>query len=328
MPILITGAGFVGTMAAARLIAEVLDHPILYDVAFATDTLKNWLNLNEVTLVRGDVNDLPDLIRSIKDNGVDRIIHTAALHTAEVRKRPFAGARINFMGTMTVLEAARLTDIKRVVLCSSSTIYLGLKEFPPNGTLSEDFSPKVVSEYPPSVYASMKLAAEWVAHHYRIEHGVDSVAIRLAGVFGPWEGSLSSPSRLVKQIVESAWFGRPCQLTKGEITRGGDNYVYGRDAGQAAVRAAFVTHPQTRVYNIAMGQYYSVEDIIDIVEKVIGRKVELNIVEGGSLSRYDNKAGVLDISRARAELGYEVEFPMVEAIKDYSNRLAKDLIRT
>ena len=328
MPTLITGAGLVGTMAAARLITEGLDKPILYDVAFATDLLKNWLNLEEVTLVRGDINDLPDLIRSIKNNGVDRIIHTAALHTAEVRERPFTGARINLMGTIAVLEAARLTGIKRVVFCSSATIYLGLKELPPDGMLHEDFSPKVLSEYPPSIYASLKLATEWVAYHYRAEYALDFVAIRLAGVFGPWSGTLSSPSRLIKRIVESSWFSRPCKLTKGEMARGGADFVYGRDAGQATVRAAFVTAPQTRAYNIAMGRQYSVQEIIDIVEKVIGRKVELNILEGGTSDRYDNKAGVLDISRARAELCYAVEFPMHEAIKDYSHRLAKDFTRT
>jgi nucleoside-diphosphate-sugar epimerase len=327
MPTLITGAGLVGTLAAARLIREGRDHPILYDVAFAAHVLKDWVNLEKVRLATGDVTDLPDLIQTIRDHGVDRIIHTAALHTSDVRKRPFAGARINFMGTMAVLEAARLTGIKRVVFCSSSTIYLGLKGAPPDGILFEDFSPRVVSEYPPSVYASLKLASEWVAHHYRNEHGVDFAAVRLAGVFGPWSGALSSPNRLIKQLVESAWLKRPCQLTTGEMA-GGADYVYCHDAAQGVVRAAFSDNPSSRVYNIGMGRLYSVEEIIDIIEKVIGRTVELRVVEGGHLSGYGNNPGVLDISRARTELGYEVEYPMDEAIKDFSERLIRDLGRS
>jgi len=326
MPTLITGAGLVGTMAAARLIAEGLDHPVLYDVAFAPETLKKWLNLEKVMLAPGDVTDLPDLMRQIQHHRVDRIIHTAALHTSEVQKRPFAGARINFMGTMAVLEAARLTGIKRVVFCSSSTIALGLRELPPDGMLSEDISLKAVSEYPPSVYASLKLAAEWVGHHYRTEYGLDVVATRLAGVFGPWSGSLSSPSKLIKRIMESARFGHPCQLTRGEMCRGGTDYVYGCDAGQGVVRAAFATNPQARVYNIAMGRHYSVQEVIHIVERVTGRAVQTEVVEGGTLSGYENKAGVLDISRARAELGYEVEFPMEEAINDYFARLTTGFV--
>jgi nucleoside-diphosphate-sugar epimerase len=325
MTTLITGAGLIGTMAAARLIAERLDEPVLYDVAFNKNMLENWLDMGKVAFVSGDITDLPDLIKTIQRCRVDRIIHTAAMHTGAVKERPFAGTRINLMGTVTVLEAARLTGIRRVVLCSSSTMYLGLKSLPTGGLLAEDFSPHVMSETPPSVYASLKLAAEWLAHHYRNDFGVDFVATRLAGVFGPWEGFLSAPSQIIKRIIQSARFGRPCRLTKGDLARGGSDYVYGRDAGQAVVRAAFAALPQTRVYNIAMGRHYSVEEIISIVEKVTGRKIEIEVSEGTTLSGYENKAGVLDISRARAELGYEVEFPMAEAIRDYAEKLAAGL---
>ena len=325
MPTLITGAGLVGTLAAGRLVAHGLDQPVLYDVSFADHDLKNWLNLEKVKRVIGDVTDLPNLIRAIQENGIGRIIHTAALHTSEVRKRPFAGARVNFMGTLAVLEAARLTGVKRVVFCSSSTVYLGLKQPVPDGILREDVSLRVVSEYPPSTYASLKLSAEWIAHEYRTVHEVDSVVIRLAGIFGPWKKAVSSPHRLVKGILESAWLRQPCELTSAEMTQEGSDYVYARDAAQSVVRAAFAVDPRARVYNIAMGRLYTVQEIIDIVERVVGRKVELHLVEGGKLSGYDKNPGRLDISRARAELGYEVEFPMEKAIQDYSESLGKDL---
>ncbi len=327
MPTLITGAGLVGTLAAGRLVADGLDQPVLYDVGFDGHDLKNGWSLEKVKRVIGDVTDLPDLIRTIQEHGVGRIIHTAALHTSEVRKRPFAGARVNLMGTLAVLEAARLTGIKRVVFCSSSTLYLGLKHPAPNGMLQEDFSLRVVSEYPPSAYASLKLAAEWMAHEYRTGHGVDSVVIRLAGIFGPWSGAVSSPHRLVKKILESAWLGQPCELTTGEMTDEGSDYVYARDAAQSAVRAAFAHAPQSRVYNISMGRLYTVQEIIDTVEKVTGSKVELRLVGGGKLSGYGRNPGRLDISRACAELGYEVEFPMEKALRDYSEELSRDLRR-
>jgi UDP-glucose 4-epimerase len=325
MPTLITGAGLVGTLAAERLVVDGLDQPVLYDVAFAEHDLKNGLNLENVSQVVGDVTDLPGLIGAIRDHGIDRIIHTAALHTSEVRKTPFSGARVNFLGTVAVLEAARVCGVKRIVICSSSTIYLGLRQWTASGSLGEDVSLRVVSEYPPSIYASLKLAAEWIAHGYRTGYGVDSVVIRLAGVFGSSEGVLSSPHRLIKMILESAWLGRPCELTTAEMTREGSDYVYARDAAQGVVRAVFARDPRSRVYNIAMGRLYSVQEIIDVVESTVGREVELRLVEGGKLSGYEGNPGMLDISRARAELGYEVEFPMEKAIEDYSNELRRSL---
>jgi len=327
MPTLITGAGLVGTMAAARLLADRLDHPVLYDLVFLPDRLKNWLNLEKVTLVTGDVTDLAALMKTIRDYKVDRVIHTAARHTSEVREKPFEGARVNLMGTLAVFEAARLTGIKRVVFCSSSTLTLGLRQECPGAMLPEDFSLSVVSESPPSTYASLKLAAEWIGHRYRIEHALDFVAIRLAGVFGPWAGTLSSPNKLLTTVIESAWYGRPCPMATEDMMNRGSDYVYAHDAGQAAVKAAFANRPETRVYNIAMGRLYRLQEIIEIVEAVTGRRVDVTVTEGRPLSGYQNNPAPLDISHAISELGYEVTFPMEKAITDYVEKLSGGLLR-
>jgi nucleoside-diphosphate-sugar epimerase len=184
-----------------------------------------------------------------------------------------------------------------------------------------------VSEAPPSTYAALKVASEWVGHRYRIEHGLDFVAIRLAGVFGPWDGTLSSPNRLIQTLIESAQHGRTCRMTRDEMVKEGSDYVYAPDAGRAAVRAAFAAHPDSRVYNIAMGRAYRVQEIINIVERVVGQNITIDLIEGRPLSGYRENPGVLDISRARAELAYEVQFPMERAIKDYVEKLDPGLLR-
>ena len=88
-------------------------------------------------------------------------------------------------------DAARLTAVDRVVFCSSSTVYLGAKDRPPSGLLEENFALQAVRQHPPSVYASMKLAGEWLGHNYREEYGVECASVRFAGVFGPWHGTPS-----------------------------------------------------------------------------------------------------------------------------------------
>src|SRR5437763_12092322 len=119
MTTMITGAGLVGSLAAARLLAQGEEHPILYDVAFSMNNLAERLPLDRVTLIRGDVNDLPDVVRAIQTHGVDRVIHTAGFLTWMVRERPYAGVLVDLLGLMSELEAARLTGIDRVVFCSS-----------------------------------------------------------------------------------------------------------------------------------------------------------------------------------------------------------------
>ncbi len=318
MTTLITGAGLVGLATAARLIRERGETPVLYDVAFSPDNLREFLPGGSATFVQGDINDLSELIGALQAHHADRIIHTAGLLTRAVRERPYAGVRVNLLGTVAVFEAARLAGIKRVVLCSSNTVALGLKGAPPSEGLPEDFPLRVVSEFPPSIYAAMKLAGEWLGHSYSDEYGLDVVSLRLGGIFGPWRGLPSGgPSKLVRQLLEDAWHGRPCRLTRAELDRGGVDYVYSADVAQAVVKAAYADRLPRRVYSIAMGRLYNARELLSIVEKVLGRRVELEIVEGPSFSGYSSQSHPADLRQARAELGWELEFPMGEAVRHY-----------
>lgn len=328
MTTLITGAGLVGSLAAVRLIAEHGERPVLYDVAFSMANLADRVPLDQVDLVAGDVNDVPDLVQALQKHGVDRIIHTAGLLTSTVRGRPYAGVRINLNGTLSTLEAARLAGVRRVVFCSSNTVYLGLRERPPDGKAHEDFSLRTVSEAPPSVYASMKLAAEWLGHCYTNEYGLDVVSVRFGGVFGPWRGAPSGgPSRLVQQLLEGAWRGQPARVGAGDLERPGMDYVYAADAAQGTVRAAYAQTPSSRVYNISMGEVYTVTELSSLIERVTGRPVSIERLPGQSLSGYANPMWPADLSRAQQELGFEVEFPMERAIEDYADWLKKEDIQ-
>ena len=319
MTTLITGAGLVGSLAAARLIAEGNERPVLYDVGFSMPNLAERVDLDKVTLVRGDVTDVPDLIRVIQTHGVDRIIHSAGMLTWMVRERPYTGVRVNLIGTLAVFEAARLTGVKRVVFCSSNTVHLGTKGGGSTEPEGADFALRTVSEYPPSVYASMKLAGEWLGHCYRNEYGVDVVSVRFAGVFGPWHGTPSGgPSQLLQQVIECAYHGRPCRLSAGDLDRAATSYVYAADAAQGTVRGVHAAEPTTRVYNIAMAELHTLREIVDMTERLADRKLQIKETPAPSLSGYGSAAHPPpDLRPAGAELGYHVEYPMEEAIRDY-----------
>ena len=318
MATLITGGGLVGITTAARLVRERGERPVLYDIAFSAENLRDLLPPGGATLIPGDITDASELIRALKVHRIERIIHTAGLLTGAIRERPYAGARVNLMGTVTVFEAARLAGIKRVVFCSSNTVALGVQGAPPAQGLPEDFALRVVSEFPPSVYAALKLAGEWLGHTYFQEYGLEVVSLRLGGVFGPWRGVPSGgPSKLVRQLIEGAWQGRPSRVTRAELARGGVDYIYSTDVAQATVKAAYADSLPGRVYNIAMGRLYDVSQILQVVEQVSGMRIEVEVVEGSSFSGYTSHGQPADLRRARAELGWELQFPMEEAIRDY-----------
>ncbi len=318
MATLITGGGLVGMTTAARLVRERGERPILYDIAFSAENLRDLLPAGGATLIQGDITDASELIRALQVHRIERIIHTAGLLTQTIRERPHAGARVNLMGTVTVFEAARLAGIPRVVFCSSNTVALGVQGAAPAQGLPEDFALRVVSEFPPSVYAALKLAGEWLGHAYFQEYGLEVVSLRLGGVFGPWRGVPSGgPSKLVRQLIEDAWQRRPSRVMRAEMERGGVDYVYSADVAQAAIKAAYAESLPGRVYNIAMGRLYDVRQILQIVEEISGAPIPLDVVEGSTFSGYTSHSQPADVRRARAELGWELQFPMEEAVRDY-----------
>lgn len=319
MTTLITGAGLVGSLAAARLLREYGDKPVLVDIAFPMQNLAERVPLTDVTLVRADVTNVAEIVDAIQRHRPERIIHTAAFLTSTVRERPYAGVQVNLGGTQAVFEAARLTGVKRVVFSSSATVYFGLTRPPEDGVLREDQPLRLITEHPPSVYAAAKVAAEWLGHRYRLEHGREVVTVRFGAVYGPWRGTPSGgPTRLLQEVVEAAHANRPARLKASDLRGGAMDFVYAADCAQGAVKAAFVDKPLNWVYNIGEGVARNVPRIIEIVEQVTGRPLKIDVLdEGSSETGYAADTWPLDLSRSRADLRYEVEFPMAVAIRDY-----------
>ena len=323
MTTLITGAGMIGSLAAARIVDERGERPVLYDVAFSEPNLSERLDLDSVELVKGDIGDIGDLLWAIESHGVERIIHTASLLTRDLIPRPVAGVRVNVMGTMNVLEAARMAGLARVVFCSSTVVTMGRRSVAPSDDTVEDFNLNVVSEYPPSLYASMKLASEWLCHNYTDSYGLDTAVVRFGGVFGPWHGVPGGgPSKLLKQLIECAHYGRTYRIAEADLHRQGMDYTYSVDGAQGLVRAAFAPEVGNRVYNATMGELITIAAIIERIEQAAGRPVDLEITQEDSMTKYGNTTSPMDLTASRRDLGYEVEYPMDVAVADYLRWLA------
>jgi UDP-glucose 4-epimerase len=320
---LITGAGMIGSLAAARIVADHGERPVLYDVGFSQINLAERFADHQVVLVKGDVGDVGDLVSTMQQHGIDRVIHTASFLTRDVIARPYAGVRVNLMGTLSALEAARICGVKRFVFCSSTVVTMGRRAVDPTQPTAADFAMNVVSEYPPSIYASMKLACEWLCHSYA-DMGVDAVAVRFGGVFGTWHGVPGGgPSKLLKQLIESSYYGRTYQIAEPDLDRQGMDYTYAPDGAQAIVKAAYADHVPSRVYYATMGELYSIREIIQVIEKASGKPLNVEVLDQDSMTKYGNPTSAMDLSGARADLRYEVEYPMDVSVTDYLGWLAR-----
>lgn len=320
MAILITGAGLVGCQAAQELVKRG-EVPVLFDIAPQMDNIKRIVDPSKVKIVKGDISEPLELIAVVEKEKIDRIIHTAAYMTAAIAERPAMGIKANLMGIVNILELARIKGLRRVVFTSSNTVYLGALPYLKSELLTEDLPTMFLGGRPRWIYASTKIAGEHLGLNYQEAYGVDFVAVRFAGVFGPWKSGIAGVvTNVIRGITERFVTERKIVLDKRLTWTGKSDFVYSKDAGYSTVLACFAESPKRRVYNIAMGESYTSKDVAEILKKIDpGLEIELHeVTEEHFGPQAVAPMPALDISKAREELGYEPKYKMETAIEDYA----------
>ena len=311
--VLVTGGtGVIGSWVTRQLVDQGMK-VVSYSQPLETTLIEDILD--KVDLVAGDILDLPAIINTIKHYGVERIIHMAAVLPDTLDANPFMAYRVNVDGTMNILEAARLMDIKRVVYTSTMGVYDGAQgehAYPTYKPIDEDY-PKA----PNSIYGATKFFAENMALSYQHLYGLDVVITRFAMVYGPGKQARHGTLALHSKIIESAMLGKPLKIPQGRDEM--QDMIYVRDIANGLVLACFAENLEHRVFHIATGKGDTYQHLIEILDKIFGA-VPIEIGPGlnplgiPSLSRF---YFVFNIDRARRELGYSPQYDLETATKDY-----------
>jgi UDP-glucose 4-epimerase len=303
------GSGLVGAYTVGMLL-ERGERPVVFDVAVNERLLRAvGVDTAEVSLIRGDMLDLPALISAVRDYECDRIVHLAAFLGEEVQRRPYSGVRLNFMGTVNVFEAARLEKVSRVIFPSSGTVYLG--------SLGEGLAKidETISINPPSVYAATKASCEFMGRAYAKRYGFEFICLRyVGGLYGPSPAGLKATREIaIQEMIRAALKG---EAVKVKWPYGPAEILYGKDAARATMLAALKDKFKENLFHIGNGDMVSGDDIVAAIGKNFpGSNIE--IVKGDNPMPYPETRLASDFSRAKAELGYEPEYPIDKAVEDY-----------
>lgn len=314
--ILITGgSGLVGAYAVGMLLDRG-ERPVVFDVAVNERLLGAvGVDTNKVTLIRGDMMDLPALISALRDNDCDRVIHLAAFLGEEVQRRPYSGVRLNFMGTVNVFEAARLEKVARVIFPSSGTVYLGSL-----GEGLEKIDEKIPMN-PPSVYAATKASCEFMGRAYAKRYGFEFICLRYTGgLYGPSPAALKATREIaIQQMIRAAVKGEAAKIT---WPYGPAEILYGKDAAKGTVLAALKDSFKETLFHIGNGKMLSGDDIVNAVRKAYPGS-DITLVKSDNPMPYPESRLASDFSRAKHELGYEPEYSIEKAALDYGATLKK-----
>jgi nucleoside-diphosphate-sugar epimerase len=302
MKALVTGAaGFIGSHLTSALLgrgAEVLGLDCFTDY-YPRSIKEANLDVNReragFTFAETSIQDA-DLAALL--DGVTHVFHLAA--QAGVRRSWGADFGIytdhNIDASQQLLEACVGRPLHRFVYASSSSLYGDNVSIP----MREDALPQPVSPYGVS-----KLAAEQLCYLYHVNHGVPATSVRYFTVYGPRQ----RPDMAFHRFFRAALTGAPIVLYgDGEQTR---DFTFVSDA-VAATMAAGERGVPGRAYNIGGGSRVTVNQVLAIVEQLVGRPLE---VRREPPQKGDMRDTYADTTLARADLGFAPTVSLREGLE-------------
>jgi UDP-glucose 4-epimerase len=311
--VLITGGmGVIGAMTTRKFVKEG-HRPVIMARHMDRDLIGPIEDRVDVELA--DVQDFPRLISIIQNYNITHVVHTAALIGALSTRNPPQSVHVNVIGTLNILEAARLMKVQRVVYTSSKGVYgyiTGEYGHPTYKPLPEDH-PK----NPIRIYDSAKLMGEHMGQFYHRTYGLEFLALRFGMTFGPGKMARHGGMAATSRIVELPFAGKPVSFERGGDQK--DDFIYTGDAGLAIYLAITAEKPRYTAYNVSMGVGYTLHDMAEAVKRVIP---EADISIGPGLQFLEGPYhSIFDITKAREDLNFSSEFNMETAVADYVETL-------
>jgi UDP-glucuronate 4-epimerase len=314
MNFLVTGgAGFIGSHVCERLLRD--GHHVwafddlnnFYDPQFKQRNLRAVQALAKpFEFIHGDITDraaLDEIFSSVK---FDQVIHLAA--RAGVRPslaEPALYQRVNVEGTVNVLEAARRNGVKKITVASSSSVY-GLNSKVPFSELDPIFSAI-------SPYAASKLACEALGHTWHHIYKMDVAMLRFFTVYGPRQ----RPDLAIYKFAKLISAGKPIPVFgDGSAAR---DYTFVTDTLEGII-ACTKKEFGFEIFNLGESETVSLARMIELLEAALGKKA---VIDRQPLQPGDVPITFADISKARAQLGYNPQVKFEKGIKLFAEWFKK-----
>ena len=316
--ILITGgAGFIGSHVVRLFVKRYPEYRIvnldLLTYAGNLENLKDVEGEPNYTFVRGDICDYERMVELFREYDIDGVIHLAAeSHVDRSIKDPFTFARTNVMGTLSLLQAAKVCwegnyEGKLFYHISTDEVY-GALEF--DDTLFTE-----QTKYAPhSPYSASKASSDHFVRAYHDTYGMPTIVTNCSNNYGPYQ----FPEKLIPLFINNIRKGKSLPVYgRGENVR---DWLYVEDHARA-IDAIFHRGKVAETYNIGGFNEWRNIDLIKVVIKTVDRL--LGNEEGHSLhlityvaDRLGHDARyAIDSTKLKEELGWEPSLQFEEGIE-------------
>ncbi|WP_026462220.1 SDR family oxidoreductase [Adhaeribacter aquaticus] len=298
------GAGFIGSNLVEYLLkygagkVRVLDN---LSNGFRKN-IKFFLDNPAFEVVEGDIREVDTCMAACE--GIDIVLHQAALGSVPRSiKDPVTTNNVNIGGFVNMLLAAKEKQVKRFVYAASSSTYGDSKALPKvEDKIGKPLSPYAVTKYANELYADV----------FGKTYGMEIIGLRYFNIFGPRQDPNGAYAAVIPLFIDAVLQGKSPRINgDGGQTR---DFTFVENCVEANIRAALVQDPQAvnQVYNIAVGDRTSLNDLFNILKEEAGATIE---PEYGPDRAGDIRDSLADISKAKQLLGYEPQVRIKEGLQ-------------
>ena len=317
--ILVTGgAGFIGSHVVRLFVNKYPDYRIvnLDKLTYAGNlaNLKDIENAPNYVFVKADICDFETICQVFKDYAIDGVIHLAAeSHVDRSIKDPFTFAKTNVIGTLSLLQAARLAwepqgwEGKRFYHISTDEVYGALK-------MDGSFFTETTRYQPHSPYSAAKASSDHFVRAFHDTYGLPTVVTNCSNNYGPYQ----FPEKLIPLFINNIRHRKPLPVYgKGENIR---DWLYVVDHARA-IDLIFHEGKDGETYNIGGFNEWKNIDLVKVLirttDRLLGRKEgeDLDLItfvtdRAGHDLRY-----AIDSTKLKTELGWEPSLQFEEGIE-------------
>ena len=306
------GAGFIGSNLCEAILNLGYSVRCLDDLSTGRpENIDMFINHPKYSFIKGDIKDFNTCLKACE--GVDYVLNQAAWGSVPRSiEMPLFYCMNNIVGTLNMLEAARISKVKKFVYASSSSVYGDEPNLPKReGREGSLLSP----------YAVSKRADEEWAKQYTMHYGLDTYGLRYFNVFGRRQNPNGVYAAVIPKFIKQILIGEKCTINgDGKQSR---DFTYIENVIEANLKACLAPSSAAgEAYNIAYGGREYLIDVYYGLTKALG--VDIEPIFGPDRAG-DIRHSNADISKARELLGYNPDWSFERGIESaiswYKNNL-------
>jgi len=303
------GGGFIGAAIADRLLKD--GHQLRIFERPRVPPYREFETGESVEWVTGDLMSIHEVTEAL--DGVDVVLHLVSTTLPKTSNDdPIYDVQTNLVATLQMLNAMVAKKVGKIVFISSGgTVYGSPKYLPIDESHPTD---------PQVSYGVTKLAIEKYLLIYQNLHGIKANILRVTNPYGERQ-RIETAQGAVGVFLSRALQDMPLDIWgDGSVTR---DYIYVADVAEAFAKAVMYEGERS-VFNISSGVGTSLNELIAVMERVIGKVITRNHLPARS---FDVHTSVLDNTLAKQELGWQPRISLEDGVAKTSDWMAKALAK-